>query len=338
MSNPAISVIVPVYRVERYLKRCVESILNQTFSDFELLLIDDGSPDRSGAMCDEWALKEGRVRVLHTENRGLSAARNLGIGMSRGRYLSFVDSDDYIMPRYLEELFHALDENPGAGYSECSICIMRNGRIFEQDNSGAKKTYSALKAFADVLYGEKLSVAAWGKLFRRKLFDGLRFPEGRRFEDVYIIGELLRASSGVAYRGLPLYRYVLRSSSLTTGAAAAGYATLRQHYEAANRFADIAVAFDPSLEDAARRFRAYGAMRMLRHYRKGDFPRSEADGFRREVLARAEILLRDGRIARRDRMGIRLLRLGLLPYLAGWNVYEKLRDVFGGAPAKEVES
>ena len=108
---PKISVVVPVYKVEAYLDRCVQSIVNQSFGDFDLYLVDDGSPDNCGAMCDAWAEKDSRIRVIHQQNGGLSAARNAGLNGAKGQYIAFVDSDDYIYPVFLERLYQAIKKN-----------------------------------------------------------------------------------------------------------------------------------------------------------------------------------------------------------------------------------
>lgn len=113
--NPMISVIVPVYNVEKYLSRCIDSVLMQTFTDFELLLVDDGSPDNSGMICDEYALKDVRVKVLHQENKGLSGARNAGIENSVGNYVVFIDSDDYVKDNYLCNLLQILPDDISSG-------------------------------------------------------------------------------------------------------------------------------------------------------------------------------------------------------------------------------
>ena len=135
----AISVIVPVYRVEKYLPACIDSILNQTFTDFELILVDDGSPDRCPEICDETAKRDARVRVIHQANQGLSAARNAGIEAARGAWLSFVDSDDYIAPHFCEKLYQTAQRTN----ADCVMCSVQN-----VDESG-KLIDSALMRVAD---------------------------------------------------------------------------------------------------------------------------------------------------------------------------------------------
>ena len=203
-----ISVIVPVYRVEPYLRQCVESILSQTYRDIEVLLIDDGSPDRCGEICDEYARKDSRVRVFHTENQGLSAARNLGISEAKGKYIGFVDSDDWIEPDMYEVLLKQL-EVTGADISECAV----------------RTEFSVLKAQQQTVFmGQEILVAlidhriencVWNKLYRIGLFDGVTFPEGRNYEDISRMHFILGRAKIVVEIPTPKYHYQKRKESIT---------------------------------------------------------------------------------------------------------------------------
>ena len=211
-----ISVIVPVYGVEKYLPACIESILNQTFTDFELILVDDGSPDRCPAICDEAAERDVRVRVIHQANQGLSAARNAGIEAARGEWLVFVDSDDYIAPHFCEKLYQTAQRTD----ADCAICSVQN-----VDESG-KPIDSALMRVADeVKTGREVLrkigrddvtpyLTAWNKLYRRKLFNTLRYPAGRQNEDVFVFAELFCQVQRAACVAEPLYFYRKRIGSI----------------------------------------------------------------------------------------------------------------------------
>ena len=212
----AISVIVPVYRVEKYLPACIDSILNQTFTDFELILVDDGSPDRCPAICDEAAERDARVRVIHQANAGLSAARNAGIEVAHGAWLSFVDSDDYIAPHFCEKLYQTAQRTD----ADCVMCSVQN-----VDESG-KLIDSALMRVADeVKTGREVLrkigrddvtpyLTAWNKLYRRKLFNTLRYPAGRQNEDVFVFAELFCQVQRAACVAEPLYFYRKRIGSI----------------------------------------------------------------------------------------------------------------------------
>lgn len=212
----AISVIVPIYRVEKYLPACIDSILNQTFTDFELILVDDGSPDRCPAICDEAAERDARVRVIHQANAGLSAARNAGIEAAHGAWLSFVDSDDYIAPHFCEKLYQTAQRTN----ADCVMCSVQN-----VDESG-KLIDSALMRVADeVKTGREVLrkigrddvtpyLTAWNKLYRRKLFNTLRYPAGRQNEDVFVFAELFCQVQRAVCVAEPLYFYRKRIGSI----------------------------------------------------------------------------------------------------------------------------
>ncbi len=212
----AISVIVPVYRVEKYLLACIDSILNQTFTDFELILVDDGSPDRCPEICDEVARRDARVRVIHQANAGLSAARNAGIEVAHGAWLSFVDSDDYIAPQFYEKLYQTAQRTD----ADCVMCSVQN-----VDESG-KLIDSALMRVADeVKTGREVLrkigrddvtpyLTAWNKLYRRKLFNTLRYPAGRQNEDVFVFAELFCQVQRAVCVAEPLYFYRKRIGSI----------------------------------------------------------------------------------------------------------------------------
>ena len=211
-----ISVIVPVYGVEKYLPACIESILNQTFTDFELILVDDGSPDRCPAICDEAAERDARVRVIHQANQGLSAARNAGIEAARGEWLVFVDSDDYIAPHFCEKLYQTAQRTD----ADCVMCSVQN-----VDESGKPIDSALMRVTDEVKTGREVLrkigrddvtpyLTAWNKLYRRKLFNTLRYPAGRQNEDVFVFAELFCQVQRAACVAEPLYFYRKRIGSI----------------------------------------------------------------------------------------------------------------------------
>lgn len=217
-----ISVIVPVYNVEPFLERCINSVLSQSFGDFELLLIDDGSTDRCPEICDNFVKKDARVRVIHQSNRGVSAARNVGIGCSGGKYITFVDSDDVIHRDYLLKLHSALLD-----YSaDVSVCDFKY--LFEKfdetfQSMGMIHCFSGREACKQIYTSDcendALSmVTLWGKLYPRRLFHNVRFPEGRIHEDQFVVYKLLYGCKKVVEIQEYLYGYncnvngIIRSS------------------------------------------------------------------------------------------------------------------------------
>ena len=210
-----LSVVVPVYNVENYLKKCINSILSQTFKDFELILVDDGSTDNSGHICDEYDHQYEKVKVIHKENGGLSSARNAGIEIATGEYISFIDSDDYIDSNMFLNMIEAL-QNTNKDIAACGRVVDLWGEREKIEFSLKKeKVYSREQAIEEVLLLRDIDVAAWDKIYRKFLFDSIRYPEGKISEDAAIIFQMLDISNGVVHVGTPFYHYIYRKNSIS---------------------------------------------------------------------------------------------------------------------------
>lgn len=223
---PLLSIIVPVYKVENYLPKCMDSILAQTFTDFELILVDDGSPDNCPALCDAAAEKDARIRVIHQKNGGLSAARNAGLDAARGVWIGFVDSDDYIAPEMYEALYQAV-QSTGADLALCDYaevdetgapCQSMHIRLGKKDFTGRELLKNATDSTIQ---------PAWNKLYRRDVFAQLRYPEGKLNEDLFLIPEICLNTQKAVVVPKALYYYVQRGGSIMSGNK-----TLR-HFDAA---------------------------------------------------------------------------------------------------------
>ena len=219
MTTPLISVIVPVYRVEEYLERCVKSILSQTYENLEVILVDDGSPDQCPAICDACAEKDARVKVIHQENKGLSGARNAGIDAASGEYLAFVDSDDYVSPHFIEELYQLLQDT-GCAIGQCRFSYVKGDGLVEKGDS-AFCIYRG-ESLMEQLYGseEKATcfVVAWNKLYRAELVKetGIRYPEGRIHEDEATTYRLFHEAKKLAFLDRVLYGYYTENGGSIT--------------------------------------------------------------------------------------------------------------------------
>ena len=248
--RPLISVIVPVYQVEPCLRRCLDSIIKQSCTNLEILLIDDGSPDRSGDICDEYAAKDQRIIVIHQENRGLSAARNAGLDLATGDFILFVDSDDWIEPSACESLLkNALDLRVDLViFGFRMVSPDGRGRSYAVQDPGIKE-----KAFVmEQLVRHRMNVydAVWNKCYKRSLFDGIRFPEGREFEDLATLYRLIHAANRIYMSPAVLYHYIQRERSITTKPY--GYQSHLDHmkgYEERLAFLNV---FYPGLVDTQR--------------------------------------------------------------------------------------
>lgn len=212
---PVISVIVPVYRVEQYINRCVDSILAQTLTDFELILIDDGSPDKCGSICEEYASKDDRVHVIHQKNGGLSAARNAGIDWafanSNSKWLTFIDSDDWVDCRYLEMLYSAVRKY-NTGISICSYeCTA--GESLKIEKSALRSACRETETY--FMECRTNAIVAWGKLYSKTSFRDIRYPVGRIHEDEFTTHKLLFQYSQIAEVPAPLYAYFDNPKGIT---------------------------------------------------------------------------------------------------------------------------
>ena len=236
-----VSVIVPVYKVEQYLRPCVDSILAQTYTDLEIILVNDGSPDGCGKICDEYAGADSRVTVIHKENGGLSSARNAGIDIASGAYITFVDSDDWIAAGMIETLYRDITGH-NAGMAACGYAAAyADGSCVPAFAEQALLCFDTEQAIECFCRRYALSVNAWGKLYKAEVFDGLRYPEGKIYEDAFIILDVLSRAGTVTVRTAPMYYYRQRKSGIIldrSGRYASDKAHGKQAWEKNLRFTE----------------------------------------------------------------------------------------------------
>lgn len=211
-----ISVIIPVYKVENYLERCVRSVCNQTYPELEILLIDDGSPDRSGEICDVLAGQDARIRVIHKSNGGLSDARNAGIDASTGDWLAFVDSDDWLDPRMLE-ILKIQAEKYGAEIAECSYRNLYKEMVKEETScSGNVIVATPVEAIEGNLDWKNFKPVAWNKLYRADIVGRIRYPKGKLHEDEFTTHKFYLAAKKIVYVDVSGYNYDRRREGSIT--------------------------------------------------------------------------------------------------------------------------
>lgn len=212
MDMDLISVIIPVYNVEKYIRECLNSVINQTYKKLEIILVDDGSLDKSGDICDEYKLKDDRIKVIHKENGGLSDARNAGMKIATGKFIQFIDSDDFIDKDMIEMLYDLVIENDG-DISMCSNYILE-GKKKTSNCSGEKYIYNRIEALREILLDEKVRSYAWNKLIKRELLKNIEFPKGKVFEDQLTIPRIFERSSKIVFLDIPKYYYRQREGSI----------------------------------------------------------------------------------------------------------------------------
>lgn len=215
MNGDLISIIVPVYNVERYLERCVDSIINQTYFNCEIILIDDGSTDNSARICDEYKERDSRILVIHKKNGGLSDARNKGIDIAKGKYITFIDSDDFVAEDYLEFLYDLLL----SAKADVSVCLYQKyDKVSDiKKKQGIKKeetVFSGEEAVIDLCYQKNIPNSAWGKLYKRSLFENIRYPRNRLYEDLGTTYKILVQCTRVSFSSQKKYYYYQRVGSI----------------------------------------------------------------------------------------------------------------------------
>ncbi|MCR8699417.1 hypothetical protein CYJ41_03695 [Campylobacter ureolyticus] len=214
-NNPLVSIIIPVYNVEKYLKKCIESVINQTYKNLEIILVDDGSSDNSGKICDEFAQKDNRIKVIHKTNGGQADARNKALDIMNGEWVSFVDSDDFVSPYYIENLLSLAKKT---GVDIVSISFEINLSNFKESKIQDEKilSFDSIKFIKEMFYG-KFKHFPPTKIYKKEIFKDLRFPKGKLYEDIFTITLAISKSDEIAFCNKKDYFYLQRPDS-TTGA------------------------------------------------------------------------------------------------------------------------
>ncbi len=212
--NELVSIIVPVYNVEQYLEKCVNSIINQSYKNLEIILVDDGATDNSGKICDELAKLDNRIKVYHKENGGLSDARNYGVERATGEYIGFVDSDDYIDPEMYEKLYEAIKKE-NVDVAECNLKIIYPNRVELYTNEKYFRVCTKQEYLEEYLKIDKVFGSACVRLIKSNIVKKLKFPIGKLYEDTYYAHDLIREVDKYVIMDNPYYNYFMREESIT---------------------------------------------------------------------------------------------------------------------------
>ena len=321
--EPKISVIVPVYNVETYLSRCVDSILAQTYGNLEVILVDDGATDASGAICDAFAAADSRVKVIHKENGGLSSARNAGLDVASGEYIAFVDSDDWITPDAYAHLMGLAEK-----YDVKLVC----GGRYDVNGKTGEKTVGLCPEKEEVISAEKLvgriflwdgcDSSACDKLYHRSLLENFRYPEGKVCEDVPVTYKIVLAAGRAAMSDRPFYHYYHRPGSITTANVITEKTFhFSQHTEVIYPFIRE---HHPNIEPQARylRVRSLSHILLLLEQAEPEVRKKFAQEYRharKELRKHTSFVLKCSRFSKKEKITDLLLDLGL---------YRTLRPIF----------
>ena len=299
MLKDLISVIVPVYNVEKYLKRCVDSLLRQSYPELEIILVDDGSTDDSGKLCDELALTDKRIKVVHQKNRGLGPARNTGMDHMSGEYVAFVDSDDWIEPDMYRHMLSAMSEH------HCDVATCGRKTVTDEKTIG----YVFCLPTVQVLHGREIikkyllqqdmNMAACDKLFKASLFDDIRFPgEHLVSEDIVPIYQVLKKASGVVLTGKPFYNYYYREGSLSKSSFNPKLMGACRYSEEVARCVESDF---PDLIGAAKCFEYDFLISIYRSIRSSDYHGPEEKQVYTEICEQKKKMLKNSFLSRRQK-------------------------------------
>lgn len=290
-----ISVIVPVYNVSPYLTRCLDSIVTQTFREYDVILIDDGSTDGSGDLCDQYAARYAQIHVIHQRNGGLSAARNTGIEWARknsdSQYLTFVDSDDWVHPDYLNYLYQAILQT-GCGISVCRFDKVKDDHSLPQAYPLQCETIDPEKFY---MQGAVNFITAWGKLYSKRLFAELRFPVGKIHEDEFVTWRMLLIENQIALVNNKLYLYYVRNDSITGLPWNENRLVVFDALEEQNRWIDEHCSKE--LQEYIRKRKARTCAEQIRSMRLAKAPHTIIQSYRRKLI----VYIRDARPSLRFR-------------------------------------
>lgn len=321
---PTISVIVPAYNVAAYLGECLKSIVDQDFSDFELILIDDASTDATPALIESWSQRDERIRSFRVEVNNPADARNFGIEKARGDYLAFVDSDDWVEKNYLSYLLSLFEYAPEALMVGCAHVVVRGANVRPGPTcEGDYAVLSPEEAFESVLYHGFVNVSPWAKLFKCEMFNELRFPSGRYSEDTHLFGHLLLNIQSYVFGAKALYSYRIHEDSETTTSF-----TKRNldFIVSVDELCNCALSLSPTFEAAALRRKSHARLAILKLMESVDGKaKQDRERLRQDVLATSREVLADPNCPRRDKLAIRLLRFGFVPFYLAWKLYMLLR-------------
>lgn len=328
-----ISVIVPVFNAEAYLRECIQSILAQDYHDFELLLIVDGAQDSCINICQDFRNNDPRIQVFKKDKGGPSSARNYGLDRAHGDYITFVDADDFISKNYLSYLLQLLDQYPECNVSACSHLVLRNGRMKPAGKHKRKIQYFIREeAFLELLYHGAIDVSAWGKLYRASVFEDLRFPDGRIYEDTWIIGDILMKTPGIVTGRKYCYCYRMHQGSIVNSDFSSDKLQFIEAAEKLSRDALICTRNAGRWPGSSRINR--GCIRRINHARLSVLRymgncRKEYRPLRKElrnkILAEAPKYLMVPETPMRDRFAILLLSFGYIPFFGAWTLHKYIR-------------
>ena len=317
--TPLISVVLPIYNIEKYLDKCMESLLQQTYSNLEILMVDDGSTDSCVGKCDAYAAEHSNIKTFHKKNGGLSDARNYGIERASGEYITFIDPDDYVDKDYVAYLY-GLVEKYHTKMVLCQHAVhFDNGNIKDYGAPGDEvlDTKTCLKR---MLYHDVIDTSAWAKLYSMELFETVRYPKGKIFEDIGTTYKLMLQCDKIGCGYESKYHYIFHANSIVNGKFKKSKLDM---LEMTDQMAKDVTAKYPELEQPVLRRRVYARLSTLNQMLDEKEYQAEKKEIISFIMKNSSAVLNDSDAPKRDKIALRLLKLGFPIYRIGWKGYLK---------------
>lgn len=321
MNDTLISIVVPVYNVSQYLERCIQSVIYQTYENLDIILIDDGSTDNSGLICDKYAKIDKRIRVLHQQNSGLSAARNAGIEIAKGKYITFIDSDDYVDSDYVSFLYDLI-KRTGCSLAICSHTVFyENGTIIKKAD-GTFDIFTSEEVLEKILYDKGIDLSAWAKLYDINLFKYTRFPVGRYYEDAATTYKLVHDAQKIVNGSESKYNYMIRQNSISNNTFTEKKLDL---IISTKEMENFVCENYPNLRKAAKRRTMYAYLSTLSQLANSCNDNKEIERMLiKYIRNNGYKLLFNKKVSKRDKFGILSALFGFKFYRYIWNIYKDI--------------
>lgn len=322
MDEKLISIIVPIYNVEKYLNGCINSVLKQTYKNIEILLIDDGSTDDSKIICDEYAKKDTRIKVVHKKNGGLSDARNVGIEKANGKYITFIDSDDDIKEDYIEYLYQLLFKN-NTRMSIAAYTVISHNKMINIGLEYKEEVLSTEKCLERLLCEEGFTISSCAKLYEKSLFDNVRFPVGKLNEDNGTTYKLIMQCEKIAYGSRSVYNYYKRENSIMTSDFNERKLDLIELTEQMCNAIDNKY---PNLKESTEKKRItsrFSILRQMLNTKSAD--KEKIKEIENYIKSRKKEILKNKKMGKRDKIALVSLLFGKNFFSFSWNIYSKIK-------------
>lgn len=324
MENDLISIVIPVYNVEKYLSMCLESVLAQTYKNIEILLVDDGSTDNSGQICDDYKNKDNRIIVIHKENGGAADTRNVGIKNATGKYITFIDSDDTAELNYIEYLYSLLKKY-GTNMSIAAYSIISNEKKINIGQGYQEELFNTQEGLDRLLCEKGFTVSPCAKLYNKNLFDDIGYPKGKLFEDNETTYKLIMKCEEIAYGNLSIYNYYKRDNSMMTSKFNMKKLDL---IELTDKMCDDIEKKYPKLKKSTDKKRITARFSILRQMlieKLNDEQKKIVKGIKKYIKSRKWQIFKNPKIDKRDKIALISLLFGNKFFAFAWNVYSKIK-------------